>query len=87
MSCWHGCAPCRGPYWHGWHAEPMWELPAYDEEEWVSPRRPRRRRGQIDRASAAQALGERLADLRAELERVEAALADLGQPEGAASST
>lgn len=86
MSCWHGCRPCRGPYWHGWYAEPMWELPA-SEEEWLAPRRPRRRPGRADRESTAETLKERLVDLRAELERVEAALADLGQPEGSESGT
>jgi hypothetical protein len=76
MGCWHGCGPYHVVYRHGRWAEPYWD--AFDDEDElpVIPRR-RRRRGGRDREAIAQSLEARLEDLREELERVQAALAEL----------
>jgi hypothetical protein len=75
MNCWHGCGPCHVVYRPGRWAAPYWD--PYDEDELVVlPRR--RGRGSVrDREGMAQSLEARLEDLRTELERVQAALAEL----------
>jgi hypothetical protein len=62
-------------YRHGRWAEPYWD--PYDEDELVVLPRGRRRGSLRDREGMAQSLEARLEDLRVELERVQAALAEL----------
>jgi hypothetical protein len=75
MSCWHGCGPCHAVYRHGRWAEPYWD--PYDEDELVVLPRGIRRGSGRDREGIAQSLEARLEDLRVELERVQASLAEL----------
>jgi hypothetical protein len=77
MGCWHRCGPWQcAPYFHDWPPEPIRDLHDYDEwrirrrPEWSRPRQPAE-------PSTAAALEARLGTLRAELERVEVALAEL----------
>ena len=80
MSCrhgWHGCGP-----WYGPDYGPDWYGPA----DWVegpsrAPRRPRYRR--LEDAEAGEDLEARIAELRDEVRRVEAKLADLRDQEDA----
>jgi hypothetical protein len=83
MGCWHRCGPWHGGvYCRDWPPEATWD--PYEYEDWPIRRRSGwRGRRPVDRATAAEALEDRLADLRAELERVETALAELRQPEAA----
>jgi hypothetical protein len=76
MGCWHGCGPWHVAYRHGRWAEPYWD--PYDDEDEL-PVLPRRRRWGAgrDRERLAQSLEARLEDVRVELERVQAALAEL----------
>lgn len=81
MSCWHGwhgCGPWYGPpYGRGWYGPEDW----FAEPDWPMRRRSRRYR-RIDRETAADELEARLEELRDEVGRLEAELADLrGQKE------
>jgi len=78
MGCWHGCGPVHcGPVPRGWYG-PIDEDDWYEDVSWPPRRRARARPG--DREMRAASLDERLDQLREELRRVEAALADLGRP-------
>ena len=92
MGCWHdhgyghghGCGP--GYHWpppRGWYG-PVDEDDWYEDVNWPMRRRTRRR--SVDPGAQAAALVERLEDLREELRRVEAALADLPRPASGAPS-
>ena len=87
MGCWHGCGHyCGWPSPHGWYGPPMAESDWPEETAW--PVRRRYRRGQpIDPERAAASLEARLEELRVELRRVEAALADLRRGEAASPTT
>ena len=78
MGCWHGC----GPY-HYWPA-PRGRYGPVDEEDWYEdvswPLRRRARERPVDRDTRMATLEATLAELRDELRRVEAALADLARP-------
>ena len=79
MSCWHGwhgCGPCYGPpHGRGWYGPADWL-----EEADRPIRRRYRRYPRLDREAAAEELAERLEELREEVHRVEAELADLREP-------
>lgn len=76
MGCWHGCGPYHLVYRHGRWVDPYWDPYDDDDELPVIPRRSRRSAGR-NRETVAQSLEARLEDLREELERVQAALAEL----------
>jgi hypothetical protein len=83
MGCWHGhgsghgCGPgYHGPAPRGWYG-PVDECDWYDDVDWPL-RRARARTG--DQGTRAASLEGRLEDLREELRRLEAALADLPRP-------
>jgi hypothetical protein len=90
MGCWHGpgyghgCGP--GHYWpppRGWYA-PVDEDEWYEDVNWPMRRRARGR--PVDPELRAASLETRLEELREELRRVEAALADLARsPSGSPS--
>lgn len=86
MGCWHG----QGHYGHGcgpWHDGPYvpsrygpvdWFGPADWDEEFERPIRRRRRSSRyLEGAPAGEELEARLDELRAEIKRVEANLAEL----------
>ena len=85
MGCWHGhgyghgCARATGPGYYG-PAPRGWYGPV-DEDDWYEDVNwPLRRRGRgrpVEPEVRAATLEARLEDLREELRRVEAALADL----------
>jgi hypothetical protein len=78
MSCghgWHGCGPWYGPpYGRGWYGTPDW----YEEEYPPIRGRSRRSRGR-DPEAAADELEERLENLRGEVRRIEAELANVSR--------
>jgi len=77
MGCWHGCGPVHcGPTPPGWYG-PAAEDDSYQDVNWALRRRARARPG--NREMRAASLEERLNELREELRRVEAALADFSQ--------
>jgi hypothetical protein len=77
MGCWHGCGPVHcEPMPRGWY-RPIDEHDWYEEVNWPLRRRARARPG--DREMPAASLDERLDQLREELRRVEAALADFSR--------
>lgn len=75
MGCWHGwhgCGPWyASPYVRRWYGPDEWD----ELEDRPMPRRSRR--GWIDREAAAEDLEGRLEELRTELRRAEAELAEL----------
>jgi hypothetical protein len=77
MGCWHRCGYGHwAPPFREWPPEPTWD--AYDYEDWRGRRQqesPRPRRWGT--SPTAEVLEARLASLRAELERIETALAEL----------
>ena len=76
MGCWHGCGPVHcGPKARGWYGpiDDDW----YEEANWPLRRQARARPG--DRDTPVASLDARVDQLREELRRVEAALADLGR--------
>jgi len=87
MGCWHAYGHGCGPGWH-------WPAPRscgpYDEYDWyedVSWPLRRRHRGRADASGARRAsLEMRLDDLREEMRRIEAALADLRRAPGEGGS-
>lgn len=84
MSCghgWHGCGPWYGPpYGGGWYEPAEW----YQEADFPIRHRSRRYR-RLDLGVAAEEVEARLAELRDEIRRAEAELADLrGREEAAA---
>jgi hypothetical protein len=83
MSCWHGWHGCG--HWYGPPPDPGWYGPAdwYDEPDWRARRRPRRGR-RADPEEVAEDLTNRLEELREELRRTEAELADLQERQRAA---
>lgn len=76
MSCWHGCGPCHVMYRGRRWIEPDWDLYDDEQELRVLPRRGRRG-SERDREAISKSLESRLEDLRVELERVQAAIAEL----------
>ncbi len=76
MPCWHGWHDCGR--WYGPPYDPGWSGPSdwYEEPVWSGRRRHRRDR-RPDPAEVAEDLAARIEDLREELSRTEAELADL----------
>ena len=87
MGCghgWHGCGPWHGPPYGADWCEPS---ERYEEADWPIPRRSGRFR-RLERETAPEDLAARLAELRDELERVEAELVSLrGSDDVAAGRT
>jgi hypothetical protein len=76
MGCRHGYGPGHCGSWHGtWHG-PNDAVDWYEDAPW--PMRLRRESGV--RSGRAASLEDRLNELREDLRRVEAALADLARP-------
>ncbi len=79
MGCWHGHGPwCDGPSPRGWYGPHQGASEWFAEPDWPV-RRPERRGRPLDRQSMGRSLEARLAELREEVERIEADLAELRQ--------
>lgn len=88
VSCWHGHGHGCGPVYHGsaprgWRG-PVDEYDVYEDVDWPRRRRFRERAGERDSPEAS--LEMRLQVLHEEIQRMEAALADLARPSRAGTA-
>lgn len=81
MSCRHECVPCYGWPSHGYYHGPSIREPDWFERgDWPARRRVDRRSRPLDPERETGSLEARLDDLHAELQRIEATLAELRRP-------